>query len=303
MSAPPKRRDALSFTPADTVREALTRLTQAFSAANLKTPDIDARFLLRGLLRLDAGDFLRFPDRLLGNHAPALNEAAQRHLRHEPVSRILGEREFYGRAFEITPDVLDPRPDTETLIDTVLELVDRKGWRDRPLRIADIGLGSGAILITLLAELPLAQGTGTDISASALACASRNASRHRVDARFRALKANILEGVTEPFDIVVSNPPYIPSAEIAALEANVRDYDPALALDGGPDGLTIYREIHRQVSGLKTINHVVLEVGASQAVDVASLFGNSRDGAALWQAEYRSDLAGHVRCVALERQS
>lgn len=295
--------DAFALRADDTLQSAYAKLVRVFSEAGLETPETDARFLMRGVLKLDGGDMLRAPQQQLAGGAAALTAAALRRLHHEPVSRILGEREFYGRIFEITPDVLDPRADTETLIDEVLALADRKGWRHRALRIADIGVGSGAILVTLLSELPLAQGTGTDVSEAALACARRNAARHGVADRFVAVKADILNGVTGPFDIAVSNPPYIPAQDIGELAPDVRGYDPMLALDGGPDGLEVYRKIRNQINILSDISYLVLEVGGGQAPDVAALFSGSPGGGNAWVASFRKDLAGHLRCVTLERQS
>lgn len=285
------------------LQSAFVDLARAFAAAGLESPQTDARYLLRGVLSLDDAALLRTPDALLGSSADKLAQAAARRLAHEPVSRILGRRDFYGRTFEVTPDVLDPRPDTETLIDAVLDIVDRNGWRNRPLRIADIGLGSGAILVTLLAELPRATGTGTDVSPDALRCARANAARHGVAERFEAVETNVLAKVNGAFDIVVSNPPYIPRSDIARLAAEVARFDPALALDGGADGLDVYREIERQVRDLQSVSYVVLEVGAGQAEDVANIFGNQKAGQALWLSSFRRDLGGHERCVTLERQS
>ncbi len=269
---------APDLNPDQSLQSTYVTLVRAFTAAGLDQPHADARYLLRGVLCLDDAALLRAPDAPLGAGAEKLVQAASRRLAHEPVSRILGTREFYGRAFEVTPDVLDPRPDTETLIDEILAIAARRGWRDKPLRVADIGVGSGAILVTLLAELPLAHGVGTDVSPAALACAGRNAARHGVASRFEAVETSVLAGVEQPVDIVVSNPPYIPRDEIAGLETDVRLYDPLLALDGGPDGLDVYREISKQVRGLTSVSCVVLEVGMGQADDVAALFGNPEAG-------------------------
>lgn len=293
---------AVALGPQDTLQSAFAQLVRAFSSAGLETPEADARFLLRGILKIDAGDMLRTPGRLLGDGARALTEAAHRRLLNEPVSRILGEREFYGRLFEVTRDVLDPRADTETLIDEVLDLAGKKGWRERAVRIADVGIGSGAILVTLLAELPLAHGVGTDVSAAALACARRNAMRHGVAGRLTTVQTDILNGVTGLFDAVVSNPPYIPAREIAELSPDVRNFDPVLALDGGEDGLAVYREIWRQINALGCSPCVVLEVGAGQAQDVAALFVGGDSEPRRWRTSFRRDLGGHVRCVTLERQ-
>jgi release factor glutamine methyltransferase len=218
------------------------------------------------------------------------------------VSRILGTRGFYGRDFEITPDVLDPRPETETLIDVMLDIVAEEGWHDRPVRICDIGTGSGAIIVTLLAELPGAHGVATDISAAALLVAHKNAHRHGVNHRLGLIHGRTLQGVTGPFDLVVSNPPYIPGAEIARLDPGVRAYDPVMALDGGPDGLAVYREIASEIRRFQPPPWLVLEVGAGQATDVAALFASKNPDSIPISIRYRKDLGGHTRCVALRIQ-
>lgn len=293
---------AILFLAGETLRDACSRLASVFARVGIETPEADARYLLRGVLGLDANELVRAPERALGERAQALTEAAVRRLKREPVSRILGEREFFGRAFEVTHEVLDPRPDTETIVEAVLELADRKGGRQAPLRIADIGLGSGAILVTLLAELPRATGVGTDIAAGALSCARRNAALHGVAGRLEAVETSILKGVGGPFDIVVSNPPYIPTADIGALEAEVREYDPLTALDGGADGLAVYREICSEIMGLQRLPDVVLEVGAGQAEAVAAIFAAAEPKQGSWRAAFRRDLGGHVRCVTLAHQ-
>ncbi len=271
-------------------------MTMLFRAAGFETADIDARFLAKGVLGLDGAALLKDPDRPLGARCVQLEEAVRRRLAHEPVSRILGSRDFYGRSFEITPDVLDPRADTETLVELVLEIADEKGWRERSIAIADIGTGSGILIVTLLAELPLAAGVATDVSGPALAVAKANARRYGVSGRIKFLETRGLGGTTGPYDLVVSNPPYIPTANIAGLSRDVRAFDPLLALDGGPDGLEIYREIANEISFLYQDAWIALEVGAGQADDVAAIF--SKDAAQLWRQ--RRDLGGHTRAVAFE---
>ena len=214
------------------------------SEAGFSEAEREARLLLQHATAMMPEQLMLSDARLLtAGELKSLSEALTRRLAHEPLSRIRGERAFYGRAFAITPAVLDPRPETETLIDLVLQWADGTGGRDRPLDIIDIGTGSGAILITLLAELPRATGLGTDVSPDALQVARSNAVRNAVAGRARFDLAHALDGIDGPFDILVSNPPYIPSADVLTLEAAVRDYDPAMALDGGPDGLRIYRQI------------------------------------------------------------
>lgn len=244
------------------------------------------------------------PDHLL---TPAEVEivlrAAARRADHEPLSRIMGEREFYGRPFRLSPQTLDPRPDSETLIDAALELARGEGWINRPVRILDVGTGSGCLLLTLLAELPLASGVGTDISSDALATAADNARRLGLEQRTSFRQTRSLTGIEDTFDLVVSNPPYIPTRDIAALDAAVRIFDPHAALDGGPDGLDIYREIAARLPSVCASGWTVMEVGAGQSDDVLSILGG-----APWQTHNQQptrrwmDLGGHTRAVAIRAQ-
>ena len=272
------------------------------TAPHISDPAREARLLLELATGLSPELVLRDGARpLTANEARCLTDAVRRRLAHEPISRIKGERGFYGRAFTVSPAVLDPRPETETLIDLVLQWVDETGGRQRPLSIIDVGTGSGCILITLRAELPNATGLATDLSPDALAVARANAARHNVEDRTRFAKAKSLEGIDGPFDLLVSNPPYIPSADIAGLDPGVRDNDPHLALDGGPDGLTIYRQIAARAATVVPSGLIALEVGAGQAPAVVQILTKSVENRAAlpWT---RTDLAGHARTVAMLTQ-
>jgi release factor glutamine methyltransferase len=221
------------------------------------------------------------------------------------VSRILGERGFYGRTFRITSATLDPRPCTETVIEAALAIAAREGWRERPIRILDIGTGSGALLLTLLAELPLARGVGTDISTDALSAAQANAAYLGVASRALFLNRRSLDGIAGDgiegtFDLMVSNPPYIPSGDIAALDPDVRDYDPLGALDGGEDGLEIYRELAAGFVQLVPKGWVLLEVGAGQAEAVERIFREVAGEGCLGEVSLWQDLGQHTRCVAIK---
>lgn len=285
--------------PLSAVRRTLQTL---LNAARIDDPPREARLLLEVATGLTAELLVRDAARLLkDDEAKRLSEALRRRLAHEPLSRIKGERGFYGRTFAVSPAVLDPRPETETLIDLVLQWVDETGGRQRPLSIIDVGTGSGCILITLLAELPNATGLATDLSPDAIAIARANAARHGVAERIAFTQARSLEGVDGLADILVSNPPYIPSADIAALDPGVRDYDPLLALDGGPDGLTVYRDIAARAGAVVPSGLIAVEVGAGQAADVAQILTNSVENRAglPWT---RKDLGGHVRTVAVLTQ-
>jgi release factor glutamine methyltransferase len=279
-----------------TIGATLTCMTRKFAEAGIESPPRDARALLQGLLGLDGAALLTKTGQAVGIPAERIEDAVRRRLAHEPVSRILGVREFYGREFIVTPDVLDPRPDTETVVDLALEIVRSAGLAEASIQLADIGTGSGILIATLLAELPNACGIATDVSGAALAVAQQNAERLGVAKRARFLATRGLDGCAESFDLIVSNPPYIATEEIRGLEPEVRDYDPVLALDGGADGLDVYREIAKTAVNLNRPTRLVVEVGAGQAVEVENIF--RRAG---WQClETRKDLGGHVRAVALE---
>lgn len=287
-------------TLAGAIREAAARLR----AAGIATPSTDARLIVEGVTGSERWADIREPGLMLTAAQVATVEAAlARRLAREPVSRILGRRGFYGRDFAITSATLDPRPETETLVGAALELVAERGWRERAIRILDIGTGSGAILVTLLAELPQASGLGTDVSAEALVVAAGNAAQHGVAERARWRSCRSLEGIDERFDLMVSNPPYIATAEIASLEPEVRAFDPLGALDGGGDGLDIYREIAAGLGRVLADGWVVVEVGAGQAATVGEMLTRAAGASAVGGFRTWRDLAGHQRCVALETHS
>ncbi len=285
--------------PAATLEAAIRGAAQCLRAAGIEGAGRDARLLVgaaAGVSQADliVGSGLGMPQVAQSRLATMLRRRTAR----EPVSRILGEREFYGRPFIVTPDTLDPRPDSETLITAALEIAAEAGWRQRPLRLIDIGTGTGCLLLTLLAELPLAHGVGTDISAAALDVARSNASRLGLSERAQFQQRHALDGGCDTFDMLVCNPPYISSRDIANLAADVRDYDPRLALDGGPDGLDVYRQIAPRLRHVVPAGWAVFEVGAGQAGSVSALLEGALVGQPgrlrRWQ-----DLAGYPRCVAL----
>lgn len=285
------------------VREAMALLTRVLSDAGIDGAARDARLLLLGALGLTGTDLLREPERRVDAPGAArLAGFATRRITHEPVSRILGERGFFGRSFAVTPATLDPRPCTETVIEAALEIAAREGWSARPIRILDIGTGSGALLVTLLAELPLASGIGTDISDAALTAARGNAERLGVSGRAEFLARRTLDGLEGPFDLLVSNPPYIPSGDIAGLDPDVRLFDPHAALDGGADGLDFYRAFANGAERIVPEGWIVLEVGAGQADDVSNLFRAATPSGVMRQIEVWQDLGQHTRCVAVKTQ-
>ena len=281
-----------------TLTKAFAGAASALRRAGIDTPELDARLLLCHALGLShEASIAKAGDRLDQAALVRLGAAVERRLKREPVARITGVREFYGRSFLLDPHALDPRPDTETLIEAALALIDERGWRGRPLNLLDLGTGTGCILITLLAELPCARGVGTDLSAGALALAAANAECLGVAARASFVAADWLDGIDGTFDLILSNPPYLTSGEIAGLADEVSVYDPMRALDGGPDGLDAYRRIAaRAAEILAADGRLLVEIGAGQASPVCAIFRAA--GLTLDQAQGPPrDLAGRPRVV------
>jgi len=282
------------FAPHMTVAQARRALTDAFRQAELDSPELDARLLVGHALGLDhTGLTIDSVRSLGGDAAHALAALAARRLEREPVARILGVKEFWGLPLRLNDATLVPRPESETVIEAALAVIDSAGPRNRALRIADLGTGSGALLIALLTELPNATGIGTDVNCDALAAARGNASRLGVAARAEFAVCDFGAALTGSFDLVVSNPPYIASADIDTLSPEVR-HDPRPALDGGADGLDCYRTIAGQAPGLlKPNGDLVVELGIGQEPAVATLFR----AAGLAPLPARPDLSGIPRAL------
>jgi release factor glutamine methyltransferase len=296
----PEARDAPGL--GQTLGEAVRSSQRVLNAAGVEDAGRDARLLLAAATGLATSEIIARPERpLSAQEQTRLQAMLKRRCAREPVSRILGAREFYGRRFALSRATLDPRPDSEAVIETALGIAEREGWRARPIRILDIGTGSGCLLLTLLAELPLATGLGTDISAAALETAALNAVSLGVPERASFAQRDALAGIDEAFDLVLSNPPYIPSGDIGELSTEVREYDPRTALDGGPDGLDIYRKI---IADLYRVGRgwVIFEVGAGQADAVALLLQQAFVKTRQAEVTRHSDLGGHTRCVAMQLQ-
>jgi release factor glutamine methyltransferase len=290
------------FDPATSRRAALRRAAALLAGAGIAEAEGDARFLLLGLLNLSAKDLMLDGDRPLGEAgASVLTPALARRLAGEPVARILGAWEFWGLPFALVPDTLVPRPDTESVVEAALAaLPDRR----RALRLLDLGTGSGCLLVALLTELPNATGIGLDRSPTALAAARHNAGANGVGARAAFVCSDWCEALGGPFDLVVSNPPYIPAGDIPGLDREVAAHDPRRALDGGPDGLAAYRTILGQLgaggsaAGIAAPGApVVVEIGYDQATAVAAI----GTAAGLRYAGCARDLAGHDRALTFRR--
>lgn len=277
------------------VSEAISLLAQAFHTAGIEAADVDGRLLVGHALHLDRARLIAQSDRILeAREINVISALAARRLKREPVSRILGQKEFWSIALAITPDVLVPRPETETVVEGALDFVVRGGLRMEKLRILDIGTGSGALLLALLRELPNATGTGTDISTGALKVARENAARCGLEDRCTFLVCDIASVAEGPFDLLVSNPPYIAHNEITSLAPEVKNYDPTVALDGGDDGLAAYRAIAADAKRLLAPGaRMFVELGAGQEAAVRDLFTN----VGLIAGIARTDLAGIPRVL------
>ncbi len=259
---------------ADCLGSATTRL----KTAGIEEARREARLLLAAHLNRDIGWLIANDDRICAE-LDAFSETVfagmiQRRANREPISRILGFREFWSLEFEINADTLDPRPDSETLVEVALAALPatQTGSGTRPQRLLDIGTGSGCLLLALLSERPNAEGVGTDISSGAIACAERNAIRLGLDNRVTFRQTTWADGISGPIDLIISNPPYIPSSVIPGLEPEVERYDPAAALDGGHDGLDAYRAIAAQAPQIASKKApIVLEFGLGQETSVAEI--------------------------------
>ncbi|SFJ54312.1 peptide chain release factor N(5)-glutamine methyltransferase [Jannaschia pohangensis] len=246
--------------------------------------------------------------------AARYDAAVARRIRHQPVAQIIGRRAFWMHDFRVTPDVLDPRPDTETLVQAALDarahrLRDPDRWQDAPShdwppipfeRVLDLGTGSGCILLSILHECPTATGVGTDISPAALAVAAENAERLGVADRVTLTQSDWFSAVEGSFDMIVSNPPYISAEEMAGLSPDVRDWEPHLALTPGGDGLDAYRAIlSRAAEHLTPGGHLLVEIGAGQAAAVTALF----EAAQFTSIRVIADINGKDRVVAAEKRA
>jgi len=283
-----------------TAGEAVQELTARFQAAGIDSARLDARVLVAFVLGVEPERVFGYPETMLTEQqVTQLADVAARRAARQPLARIVGEREFWSLSFRLSDDTLIPRPETETVVEAVLEQI--KG-RDAPLRILDLGTGSGCLLISLLTELPKATGIGVDISEGALHTATENAGRIGVANRARFIQNDWCVGLAEDhgqsFDIIVSNPPYIPNADINALEPEVSAHEPERALAGGPDGLDIYRSLAAEIDNFLTPTGVAaFEVGVDQAAAVKDLGGDK----GLKVLNVRNDLAGIPRCVVFGR--
>jgi release factor glutamine methyltransferase len=286
--------------------EVIRGLGRMFREAGLQTAALDARLLASHVCALSPEATIANPRFALSTEMTArLSEVAARRLAGEPVSRIIGCREFWGLPFSLSPHTLDPRPETELLVQAVLDYVRARGLTGARLRILDLGAGSGCLLGAILSELPLATGVGVDRSEHALGIARQNLRRLGLPNRASFLCADWARALDDAsFDIIVCNPPYIGSSEIAGLESEVKAFDPHLALDGGEDGLEAFRAILSEIFGvLRREGFLIFETGHQQAQAVRDMMVEALRGAGRLETRILVDLSGRERAVAGQRQS
>ena len=285
--------------PIVSVAGARRALATAFREAGLDTPELDARILVGHALGLDQTALTAQSGRTIrSEEAERIRTFAARRIGREPVARIVGTKEFWSLPFVITPAVLVPRPETETLVEAALVAVDAKPGRR--LRIADLGTGSGALLLALLHELRGADGVATDVSPAALDLARENSERLGLSKRAAFVACDFGAALGGGFDLVVSNPPYVAEREWPRLAPEVRNYDPKLALVGGVDGFAGYRRIAADARRLTARGaHIIVELGAGMADPVAAVFA----AAGLVIRAARPDLNGVPRALILRRPS
>ncbi len=285
--------------------DVIRRLGKVFREAGVPTAALDARLLASHVCELSPEETIAKPGFALSPEMTArIREATERRLAGEPVSRIIGRREFWGLPFSLSPHTLDPRPETELLVEAVLDYVHEEGLSSSPLRILDLGTGSGCLVGALLSELPLARGVGVDLSEGAISTARENLRGLGLLTRVSFLCGDWAGALGDAsFNIIVSNPPYICSSEIAGLEAEVKAFDPHLALDGGDDGFMAFRAILAEAFRVLRMNgFLIVETGSLQAQAVRKMMTEAapaRDGL---EARVLVDLNGTERAVAGVRQ-
>jgi len=275
-----------------TVGQLLEQSATRLAAAGIAEPRHEARLILVLALGIEPATVLGWPERLVEPKLAAAAEALiARRTKGEPVSRLRGKREFWSLDFALSPDTLDPRPDSETLIAAALaDIPDRAA----ALRVVDFGTGTGCLLLALLSELPKATGIGVDISPGAVAVAQKNAAALGLTGRAEFLIGDWDTRIDGRADVILANPPYIPSNEIGCLPREVLAYDPRAALDGGPDGLSAYSPLGAAIRGLLgPAGKAYIEIGAGQGLQVARVLGET----GLTVTAIRRDLADIERCV------
>jgi len=273
------------------IQQTLLEAQDLLEQADIDSYKLDAELLLFHVLNIDKTEYFRNPERSLDNQEHSkFSEFIQQRITRKPVSKIIGLKEFYSLDFHTNNHTLDPRPDTELLIDTARKLLN---INDK-LSILELGTGTGCIIITLLKYFNVSRGTSVDISQEALNVAQENATLHNIENRLELQKGDMLKGLTNQYDLIISNPPYIEESEIGRLEPEVRTHDPMMALEGGGDGLDFYKIIANNARQHLTIKGIIiLEIGYNQKQAVTSIFAE----AGFKLRESLKDLGNNDRCL------
>ncbi len=281
-----------------TAKEALREAVMLLQRAHIETASLDARILLEYVLQVSRERLLLMLDEPMNaRQEESYRDIVARRARRQPVAQLIGRREFWGMDFAVTSDTLDPRPDSETLIDA---LIKRFADRDGELNILDLGTGTGCLLLSLLKEFKNASGIGVDISEAALKVARENAKAHGLTFRTRFLQSDWCREVKQQYDIVISNPPYIASGDIAGLMPEVAEFEPKQALDGGADGLDAYRVIVAALPGILAPTGIAaFEIGAGQQAALEELAAKH----GLVTLGTRTDINGITRCILLTHRN
>lgn len=280
-----------------TIAEAIAEATPRLQAANVDDARREARLLVGGALKKTPTQVFNDIDHEIGkDDADRIDSFVTRRAAGEPSAYILEEREFWSLPLKVSPATLIPRPDSETIVEMVLDDYDGLG----PRRILDLGTGTGCLLLALLSEYPGASGVGVDISPGAVSVAIENAEQNDLSDRCQFIQGSWTDSIDEHFDLIVSNPPYIPKRDINDLEKDVRAYEPHGALDGGEDGLDMYRAIFSRLDrALSENGRVVVEIGIGQAEDVVRIAEQNR----LNWLNSRKDISGIVRVLMFAKKS
>ncbi|MBU6140498.1 MAG: peptide chain release factor N(5)-glutamine methyltransferase [Proteobacteria bacterium] len=258
------------------ISKALAQAKQILNSKGVSNAGLDSLILLAHALSFSKEQIIFNPERqLTEGEERKFFDLINRRAAREPVSHLIGKREFFGEDFLVSRDVLDPRPDSEILIESVLK---KFPDREKKLKILELGVGSGCLIITLLKTYRDAVGTAVDISETALVVAQKNSEKHQTNSRLKILKSDLFSALNheEKFDLIISNPPYIPAADIEELEPEVRIHEPRTALDGGKDGLDFYRRIAAEAKNfLAESGAIFLEIGFGQSKSVTEIFAQN----------------------------
>ncbi|MGB9698065.1 MAG: peptide chain release factor N(5)-glutamine methyltransferase [Thermodesulfobacteriota bacterium] len=273
---------------------------ERFKKEGIPCARLEAEVLLAENLGMDrVGLYIHYDQPLTSTELNSFKEMVSRRLKREPLAYIIGKKEFWSMSFKVTPDVFIPRPETEMLVEEALKIATRESDHNNPLKILDIGTGSGAIVIALAKELPTAYLEATEISAKALEVARENAAAHGVAGRIDFKQADLFPSLRGPYDLIVANPPYIPRRHLTSLPPEVRHFEPPLAWDGGEDGLDFFRRLLPQVGKfLRPQGWFLTEIGVGQEEEIKKIAGEMVD---LSPGTFVKDLAGVNRVFKVSR--